>query len=294
MQYWGRLIRVTVSGKGGSAVFYGSQSRGPGLAITFSTTLNIGSKQNSGTVVVTNLSKSRRNQLGEEFDKLKLEVGYQSTGYSVVMEGDISDVTHQKSAPDIDSTIEVGDGDKAIEKGVVSKTFPTGTKPKEIVEYLAKQLPGVQSGTIKGLDDLPKTKRPTILYGRTHRELDTLGREHKFYWSIQNNTFQTVKNDGHLGGNIRISQETGLVGIVEPTDKGVRFKTLLNPALLPGKTVDVRSNFLDEGSGRDKRASDDGGGIFRIATVTFAGASRADEFYATVEAHRIQQDKVQK
>lgn len=294
MQYWGRLVRVTVSGKGGEVTFYGAQSPEAGLAITFSTTLNIGATQNSGTVVITNLSKSRRNQLGEEFDHLKLEVGYQSSGYSLILDGDIRDVTHQKASPDIDSTIEVGDGDKAVENGNVSKTFPTGTKPKDIVNYLAKQLPGVKMGDVKGLDDLPATKRPTILYGRTYRELDTLSREHEFYWSIQNGKFQTVKNDGHLGGNIRVSQEAGLVGIVEPTDKGVKFKTLLNPALLPGKTVDVHSNFLDETSGRDKKATDDGGGIFRIATTTFSGATRSDEFYSSCEAHRIQADKVKK
>lgn len=294
MRFWKRKVRVTVSGKGGSASFIGDQSPEPGLAITFSTTLNIGSKQNSGSVTITNLSASTRNKLGEEYDTLTLEVGYEDGGYSTIMKGDIRDVTHAKSSPDIDSTIEVGDGDKAVEKGTASKTFPTGTKPKDIVQYLQGQLPGVTKGEVKGLDNLPKTKRPVTVFGRASSNLDKLGREHQFYWSIQHGTSQVVKADEHLGGNILISAETGLVGVAEPTDKGVKFKALLNPALLPGKTVDVRSDFLDEGSGREKRSTDDGGGIHRIATVTFSGTTRSDDFYAEVEANRVQGEKVKK
>lgn len=291
---FGRICRVTVEGKGGKAVFVGDQAPDPGLQISFSTTKTLGSKQNSGTVTITNLSKARRNQLGDEFDKLTLEVGYKDAGYSVILKGDIRDVTHAKTSPDVETTIEVGDGDKAVQTGSVSKTFPSGTKPKEIVEYLAKKLPGVEVGQIKGLDDLPKTKRPTTVYGRTYRELDEQGRQHGFYWSMQNGKFQALKNDESLGGSILISAETGMIGVAEPTDKGVKVKCLLNPAIEPGKTIKVKSGFLDESSGRDKRDSDDGGGEFRVASVSLQGSTRAEDWYCDVEANRIQQGKVKK
>ncbi|TNC14926.1 hypothetical protein FF100_04950 [Methylobacterium terricola] len=293
---FGRIIRVTVSGKAGSATFEGSQSPTPGLKIEFTCTKTIGSKQNTGTVTITNLSKSRRNMLGEEYDKLTLEVGYKDTKTSVLLTGEIRDVSHAKTEPDITTTIEVGDGDKAIQKGKVSKTFPAGTKPKEIIEYLRDQMPGLKKGEIKGLDDLPSTKRPTTVYGYAYRELDTLGRQHGFYWSVQNDKFQAVKSDEHLGGNILISAETGMLGTPTPTDKGVKVKCLINPELAPGKTIDVRSDFLDTGSGKakEKRSTDAGGGIFRIANISFTGGSRSDDFYAEVEGHRVAGNKVKK
>jgi hypothetical protein len=291
---FGRIIRVTVSGKGGSATFDGSQSPEAGLKIEFSCTRTLGSKPNSGTVTVTNLSKDRRNKLGEEYDKLTLEVGYKDRGYTTLIEGDIRDVAHAKTSPDITTTIEIGDGDKAFEQGKASKTFKAGTKPKEIIEYLRDQMPGLKKGEIKGLDDLPATKRPTTVYGHAYREMDTLGRQHKFYWSIQNGKFQAMKSDEHLGGNILISSETGMLGAPTATDKGCTVTTLYNPELQPGRTIDVRSDFLDQGSGRDKRASDAGGGIFRISTISFSGGSRSEEFNCEVEGNRVQGEKVKK
>lgn len=291
---WKRLIRVTVSGKGGSATFDAAQSPDPGLSVSFSIAKGIGSKQNTASITIVNLSKSRRNMLGEEYDTILLETGYQDAGLSVLFKGQIRDVTHTKSSPDIESAIECGDGDKAVGQGAVSKTFKAGTKPKEIVEYLRDQMPGLDKGKIVGLDDLPAYKRPVSLFGYAFRELDELGRQHGFYWSIQNEKFQAVARDRHLGGAVLLSSETGLIGCPEITDTGVKVKALLNPQIMPGKLIDVRSDFLDEESGRDKRASDDGGGLFRVANVTFTGASRSSEYYVEVEGNRVQGDKVTK
>ena len=293
---FGRIIRVTVSGKAGSATFIGDQSPEAGLQIAFTTTHTLGSKPNSGTVTITNLTPARRNMLGEEYDSLTLEVGYKDSGPQVLLKGDIRDVAHAKTSPDITTTIEVGDGDQAFEKGKASKTFPAGTKPKEIVEYLRKQMPGLAKGEIKGLDELPATKRPTTVYGHAYRELDTLGRQHGFYWSIQNGKFQALKSDEHLGGNILITPESGMLGVPTPTDKGVKVTTLIIPGLAPGKLIDVRSDFIDTGAGqqREKRSTDAGGGLFRIATIAYAGSSREDDFTAEIEANRVQGDKVKK
>ncbi|EHP94873.1 baseplate hub protein [Methylorubrum extorquens] len=293
---FGRIIRVTVSGKAGSATFIGDQSPEAGLQIAFTAQATLGSKPNSGTVTITNLSKARRNMLGEEYDSLTLEVGYKDSGPQVLLKGDIRDVAHAKTSPDITTTIEVGDGDQAFEKGKASKTFPAGTKPKEIVEYLRKQMPGLAKGEIKGLDELPATKRPTTVYGHAYRELDTLGRQHGFYWSIQNGKFQALKSDEHLGGNILITPESGMLGVPTPTDKGVKVTTLIIPGLAPGRLIDVRSDFIDTGAGqsREKRSTDAGGGLFRIATIAYAGSSREDDFTAEIEANRVQGDKVKK
>lgn len=296
MRLFGRIIRVTVEGDGGSATFIGDQSPEPGLSISGTCTQTIGSKQNAGTVTIKNLSQARRNMLGNEYDKVTVEFGWKGMAPWVLFSGDIRDVSHTKTSPEIETAIEVGDGDKAIGKGKASKTFPAGTKPKDIVEYLRKQMPGIAKGEIKGLDDLPATKRPTTVYGYAYRELDTIGRQHGFYWSLQNGKMQAVKADEHLGGSTIISQETGLLGSVTPTDKGVKFTCLIQPGIEPGRMVDVRSAFLDTGTGKgkDKRTTDAGGGLFRVASVAYTIASRDDECTAEVEANRIQNGKVVK
>lgn len=296
MRLFGRIIRVTVEGSAGTATFDGAQSPQPGFRIQATCTQSIGSKQNTGNLTITNLTPARRNMLGNEYDKVKVEFGWKDIAPWVLFSGDIRDVSHTKTEPDIETAVEVGDGDKAFGQGKASKTFPAGTKPKDIVEYLRKQMPGIAKGEIKGLDDLPATKKPTTVYGYAYRELDTLGRQHGFYWSLQNGKMQAVKADEHLGGNILISAETGMLGVPTPTDKGVKVTTLIIPGLVPGRVIDVRSEFTDTGlaAKKDKRPTDAGGGLFRIASVAYTIASRDDECTAEIEANRIQGDKVKK
>jgi len=285
VRQWLRRVEVTVSGKAGTLTVRD-------LKIDFSVSKGIGSKQNTATIAVWNLTKSHRKQLGEEFDKVELKVGYKDGPLSTIFKGNIRDVTHTKETADVKSEMECGDGDEAFSKGAVSKTFPAGTKPKAVVEYLAGEMPGATKGEMKGLDDLPAYRRPITLYGWSWAQMDKIGREHGFYWSIQNGQIEAVKNDQHLQGTTVVSSETGMLGIPEITDKGVKIKALLNPNIAPGRLIDVRSDFLDEKSGRDKRKSDEGGGLFRVSDVTFSGTNQGEDFYVEAEGSRVEGGKV--
>lgn len=284
---WKRVVKVIISGKAGSLTV-------TDLKIDFNVTKGIGSKQNTATIAIWNLTKSHRRQLGEEFDRIELQAGYQGGDVATIFKGSIRDVTTTKETADIKSEMECGDGDEAINKGAVSKTFPAGTKPKAIVDYIAGEMPGVTKGEMKGIDDLPAYKRPVTVYGWAFREMDKIGREHGFYWSIQNGQVEAVKNTEHLSKTTVLSSETGMIGIPEVTDKGVKVKALLNPNIAPGRLIDVRSDFLDEESGRDKRKSDDGGGVFRVSECSFNGTNRGEEFYVEAEGSRVEGSKVVK
>lgn len=287
---WMREIEVTISGSAGTITV-------KDLKIDFSVEKSIGSKQNTATISVWNLTKSHRKQLGEEFDQIELKVGYRDGPKTMLFKGSIRDVTHTKETADIQSEIECGDGDEGIGKGAVSKTFDAGTKPKEIIEYVVKEMPKTDLGKLtKGIDRLPAFARPVSLFGWGFQALDALGRQHGFYWSVQNGEVEVVKNDEVIedGGPIVISSDTGMIGIPEVTDKGVKVKALLNAKIMPGRQIDVRSNFLDEDSGRDKRKSDEGGGLFRVSSCTFSGSNRSEEFYVEVEGNRVEGGKVRK
>lgn len=282
---WGRVVEVTISGKGGSLTVRD-------LKIDFDISKGIGSSQNEAKVSIWNLTKSHRKQLGDELDKIELKVGYKDGPLSTIFKGSIRDSTDTKESPDIQSEIECGDGDEAIGKGSASKTFAKGTKPREIVDYLIGQLPGVSKGEMKGLDDLPPYKRPVTVFGYAAAELDKIGRQHRLYWSIQDGIAQVLKNDAVLPGVTLISSDTGMIGVPQTNDKGITVKTLLNPEIAPGRQIDVRSDFLDEGSGRDKRKTDEGGGIFRVSQVKFVGSNEGDDWYVEIEANRVEGGKV--
>lgn len=278
---------ATITGRAGELVV-------EDLRIDFQATRDIGSKQNTGSAVIWNLSRENRGKLGEEFDTLKIEAGYENEEFGIIFHGAIRDVTIEREGADTRSLIECGDGDKGINKGAVSKTFPAGTKPKEVLEYLASQMPDVEVGTIIGMDDLPAYERPITLYGYAAREADEIGRQHGVYWSIQSGTFEAIKSDQYINDVVVISSESGLVGTPKVTDKGVSLRSLLRPAVGPGRVIDVRSNFLDQDSGRDKRSTDQGGGLFRVALATFTGSNRDKPFYVDLDGNRIQGGKVVK
>lgn len=130
---WIRRIRVTLEGKAGKLVI-------ENLTINFEVECTSGSSQNKGKVTLWNLSKAHRGQLGEEYDSVTVEAGYENGPFGIILKGDIRDVENKldDGSADVSSIIEVGDGDKAVNKGSASKTFPKGTKPKEIAEHLAK------------------------------------------------------------------------------------------------------------------------------------------------------------
>lgn len=284
---WRRVVRATISGSGGELVV-------EDLRIDFDATRTIGSKQNTGTVTIWNLSLANRGKLGEEFDKVKIEAGYAETQVGIIFAGSIRSAKTRREGADIASEIECGDGDEGVNKGAVSRTFPAGTKPREIIDYLRSEMPGVDQGTMVGIDDLPPVSRPYTVYGWAARELDTLGRTYGLYWSLQNGQLEVVRHDQAINDVTLISSETGMIDTPEVTDKGIRIQCLLDPTIAPNRVIDVRSNFLDAGSGRDKRASDQGGGLFRVSSVTFTGSNRDVDFYCDIEGNRIQGGKVVK
>lgn len=284
---WGRIVEATITGKAGTL-------KVDKLKIDATGQKGIGSKQNTATISIWNLTKSHRKQLGEEFDKIELKVGYRDGPLFTIFKGDIRDVTTTLEGADIKSEMECGDGDEGINKGAVSKTFPAGTKPKAIVDYLAGEMPGTTKGEMKGIADLPAYKRPVSLYGWAFREMDKLGREHGFYWSVQNGQVEAVKNDQVLSGTVVLSKDNGLIEIPEITDKGVKVKCLIRPDIAPGRSIDVRSDFLAEESGKEKSKSDEGGGLYRVAELSFDLTNRGQNFYYEVEANRAEAGKVVK
>jgi hypothetical protein len=289
-RYWKRDLSVTLSGKGGSLTV-------ENLKISFDGTKTLGSKQNQFTVDIWNLIPSHRKQLGDEFDKIEVRAGYKELNPGVIFSGNIRDVTNtleEDGGLNVKSHLECGDGDKGFNQGAISKTFPAKTKPKDMVKAVLKTMPEIDAGPLRGLDDLPETKRPVSIFGWSFRQLDTFARQYGFYWSVQNGKAQTMKRDEALDDVIVLSKQTGVVGVPDQTDKGIKVKCLLNPRLLPGRQIDVRSDFLDENSGRGKQATDQGGGLFRVASVHLYGGNREDDFFCEVEGNRMQGKKVKK
>ncbi|PHP66555.1 hypothetical protein CSC94_12765 [Zhengella mangrovi] len=264
-----QYLRKVIADFGGLVI---NQQGGDQLKIGFSISKDVSSATNDATIELWNLTEGHRNVVGKEFDHITLEAGYEkANNIGIIFDGDIRDVEHRREGPDIITKISCGDGDKALRKATISKSFPKDTPVKDVIEEVQKQLEkyGVQRGEWKGVDDLPKLKRPLALCGACLRDMNMIGRSHNIYWSIQNGATEVIPSDDALDQIVFLSPKTGLIGVPTITDNGVKFEALLNPEIRPNRKVQIESQTL-EMNGE--------GGIYRVSSVTYSGDNRDGDF----------------
>lgn len=270
-QYLRRVI-ATFTGDGGTY-------RVTDLKISFEVSKTITGTPNEATIKIWNMAGGNRSRIGKEFDRVNLQAGYEKAGnIGIIFDGHIRQAEHEREDTDIVTTIKCGDGDKAKRKGMISKTFPAKTKPKDMVKEILKKMPDVAQGEWKGLDDLAEYKRPVTMCGPCSRELDKIGRTHKLFWSVQDGALEIIPKDGNLQDEVLISKATGMVGVPSITDNGVKVTTLLNPQLRCNRMVKVESQIL-ELNGKGQK--------YRISGLSFAGDNRDGEFLATVQGETV-------
>lgn len=259
------------------------------LFVSFDTSQSISSSQNSANIDLYNLTQGHRNAIGKEFDEIILEAGYMppsgGDNVGIIFKGNIRDVSHKRSGPDIITTVSCGDGDKALRNATISKSYPKGTKVKDVVNDLYKELEkeGVKRGEWKFPDENAEFKRPYAACGSCTRELNTIGRGQKFYWSVQNGVMEIIPGDGYVGQIALISPETGMIDTPTITDNGMRVSALLNPDIRPGHRVKVQSSVVE------MNAQD---GIYRVTECGFRGDNRGGEFRVDVSGEAVIGNKV--
>ncbi|MCA0345318.1 MAG: hypothetical protein LCH99_37210 [Proteobacteria bacterium] len=306
------------------ATFNGGLTINPGgvqeqqLKVSFDIVKDVSSSANTATIELWNLSESHRNSVGKELDEITLEAGYMppagmsgpgaldfrrnesgifvldqgqvSTGsggnVGVLFKGAIRDVEHKRQGANIVTRISCGDGDKAIRKAKLSKSYPKGTPVKDVVEDLYKELEkeGVKRGEWKFPDDMKQEfKRPYATCARCYRELDTIGRGHGFYWNLQNQTMEIIPGDGYVGQVVLIAPETGMIDTPAITDNGVRVSCLLNPEIRPNRRVQVRSGIIDMNAD---------GGMYRVSQASYRGDNFGGDFSVEVVGESVKGGKV--
>lgn len=287
---WLRDLTLSFEGQGGTLVVR-RDGRGQMLRVRFDIAKTLSGTPNKGTIQITNLKAESRYQIKREFDRVRLEAGHVEAGNAgIIFQGFVRDVRHKREGPDIVTTVECGDGDgnasdaKGTRKGTISRTFPAGTTPAEMIDALLEEMPGVDRGVIhERVRELPPYPRPVVMMGAVRDELNKIGRTHRLYWSVQDGALEVIPGDGFIDEVTVISQRTGMIGVPDVTDNGIRVTTLLNPQIKIGRVIEVRSETLD---------MNDEQGRFRVSSLAYSGDTHADEYFTEIEAERIDGDTV--
>ncbi len=287
MLQWLRKARVTFPG--GFIINPSSRVETHELRVAFNVSKGISGSPNTFEIKIWNLNEGHRNALGKELQQVTLEAGYVPPegggNLGIIAKGRIRDFQHDREGPDIISTVSCGDGDLAFRKATISKTIPKGSTLPEVVDELYKEMEkqGIEKGEFKYPENPRTFKRPYSMCGSCTRELDTLGRGNKFYWSIQNETMEIIPSDGYLSGTILINAQSGMVGPPSITDNGVKVTALLNPEARPNRTMKVQSEVLQMNSQ---------GEMYRISQVDFSGDNQEGDFTMDLHGEAISGGKV--
>lgn len=242
---------------------------------------NLRSEPDKATITINNLSENTRNFLEHKPVIMMIEAGYDNElSTQHLFTGDLRWGTTQKtSRVDIETELELADGDRAFKHARVSKSFKSGTTILMALREIAKSLNLKLSPAIEANPDLKaQFSAGVVLQGRASLEMNKLLSRLGYNWVMQNGKLLILKNGDYLKGEVRVIDEnSGMIGSPEfgTPDKsnGVPLLTvnhLLDPYLMPGKSFKLISKKVN--------------GFFYITRVTHDFDTHGPEWNSTIEA----------
>ncbi len=270
-ELFGRIYQLAVGPAGGEGRQWSNQGC-PGLRIRFKISKTGDSTPNKAEIDVYNLSADSRHYIDSYNPKtwaVRLSAGYQATGLQLLFSGSVELASNEKAGhrashhqgPDWMTKIQSIDGVHAYRAVVLSDSFGPGTSEDAVVRHVAKQM-GVTVGAIKGLS------KAKYNHGRA------LCKSRGLRWSIQDGVLQILPIGQGLDLTaFVIGPATGLVGSPERTETGVKFTSLLQGGINPGRLIQLESAYLK--------------GLYIAENVDHTGDTHDYPWYTTVDAFRL-------
>lgn len=200
-------------------------------------------------VRVFNLNESTKQSLIRfDFSRVVVQAGYEGQ-YGVIFDGTIRQFrTGRLSATDTYVDILAADGDLAYAYGLVNQTIGAGSTGADRRSALAKAFEqyGVQMGKDLGATGgvLPRGK---VMFGLSRTLMRAECDSVSSTWSIQNGKVNIIPLDGYLPGQaVRLTAATGLIGVPEQTQDGIKVRCLLNPRIVVGGRVQLDNKSINQ------------------------------------------------
>lgn len=239
------------------------------LRVSFTVEKTGSAMPNTLKLELTNLSADSRAYVLKKGLAVRVEAGYEATGVRLLFTGTLEKASHARNELTWATRIESADGVAAYRSTYLSETLGPGTSERQAIAHVAKAL-GVTLGEIKGLGE-ETFAHGRALSGPARLELDALCRSRKLRWSIQDGVLQILPaSDALSQESWLLSPATGLVGVPERTEKGVKLVSLLQGGINPGRRVKVEAHALP--------------GLYVVQAVTHRGDSHGQDWYTEIEA----------
>lgn len=263
--------------------YFGTDLNGVELTATrvaFKIEKDFAKEPNSCELQLINLSPGARHELTRNPLIVHVSAGWsENGGVQLLFTGDLRHGRSVLDGPDWTTTLQLADGGRAYQHARVSRSYKAGTPALTVIRDTARSLGLALPRNLETTQALNRSYPTGVqLHGKASDELTQLLQPFGYRWAIQNGRLSVLKDDeGEPNQALVISTETGMVGAPEfgqPEKNGrppkLTGRSLLNPAIAPGRLISVRSASIS--------------GIFRVDRVTHLGDSHGSEWLTEFEA----------
>ena len=235
---------------------------------------------NSAVIRVYNLAAKTLIAL-REHDRIILSAGYESGNFGIVFRGSIKQFKiGRENATDSYLDIYASDGDVFYNQAVLNASYSAGTTDLQILEAIGKLSEnGLDTGSLTATAQATPSIRGTVLFGMARQALRNITTYLDAGWSIQDGKLVITDNTGYRDGEaVEINAATGLVGIPEQTDTGIKVSCLLNSKIRIGGRVKLNNAEITQLIQQDQNAApviyNKYKGLYRLAPLSADGMYR--------------------
>lgn len=242
---------------------------------------------NKSKITLHNISQESRNFLEQRDLIVFFKAGFNGEASNIFI-GDVLRRETNRSGPDVTYTLECGDAERILQTARVNISLGAGATNIQLFEAAANAL-GLSFGVSIGIT--PQTFQNGYSFSGLASDLLTeQTRKIGLEWNIQDGELRILPprvTDGQEA--VVVSSKTGLIGFPTKTIDGVKFKTLLNPAIRPGRAIKIESRQFQGQLGPTasllaSTALIESGDVVKCRTATFRGDTRQGEWVTEVEA----------
>lgn len=218
-----------------------------------------------GTAVIRiyNLDPKTVNQIQTEYQVVTLQAGYQAGPFAAIFVGAIKQFRIGKE-DSVSTYLDLlcADQDILYNATPISQPLAAGWTPQRVVAQVVAAAndanaviahPESQVSVndfsetfLEGSGILP-APRGKVLYGSAKSVLKSTASTLNCSWSIQKGVLQIIPFDRYLPSQVvTLTQFSGVVGIPEVTNEGIKIKCLLNPLIEVGGTIQLNNALVNQ------------------------------------------------
>lgn len=250
---------------------------------------------NTADIRVWNVAPETAEGIAEESTRVVLQAGYEGN-YGIIFDGQIKQVRRgRESQTDTYVDITAADGDSAYNFAVSAFNLTADqTAPKTQVERLLKDMArhGITQGYMP--DELAGNALPRgkVVFGMCRDKMRDIAKVTSTNWSIQDGQLTMIPLTVYMPGEMPIiSPETGLIGMPEQTQAGIRMRILLNPAIKIGQRIKLDQATVQQyrySTGVNQQVQNEntastsqinGDGEYYVMHVNSIGDTRGNDWY---------------